>query len=227
MTIQNFAYLAPSIQFGVGAAEKIGEHITRLGGKNVLLVSDKGLEKAGLVDLLAGYIRQAGISVIAYTDIEPEPSVDSARACTEFARKAGCDLVVGLGGGSAMDSAKVVAALLGNEGDVMDYLGLNKIPKKGVPTILLPTTAGTGSEIGRGSLFYVPERKTKEAVFSNHMLTDLALIDPQLGVSAPPSVTAASGLDALCHAIESYTGKAANPLSKPFAELGKIGRAHV
>lgn len=220
MSIQSFAYLAPPIQFGVGAAEKIGEHITRLGGKNVLLVSDKGLEKAGLVDTLAGYIRQAGVSVIAYTDIEPEPSVDSARACCQFAREAGCDFVVGMGGGSAMDSAKVVAALLGNSGDVMDYLGLNKIPHKGVPTILLPTTAGTGSEIGRGSLFYVPERKTKEAVFSNYMLTDLALIDPHLGVSAPASVTAASGLDALCHAIESYTGRAANPLSKPAAELG-------
>jgi len=220
MNIQTFSFLAPQVVFGVKSAENIGEHITRMGSKHVLLISDRGLEKAGLVDQLSGWIRRANVAVTTYTDIEPEPSVHSARSCVQFAREAGCDLVIGMGGGSAMDSAKVVAALLGNDGDIMDYLGLNKIPHKGIPTILLPTTAGTGSEVGRGALFYVPERQSKEAVFSSYMLTDLALIDPVLAVSAPASVTAASGLDALCHAVESYTGRAANPLSMPFAELG-------
>ncbi|PKO14433.1 MAG: alcohol dehydrogenase [Chloroflexi bacterium HGW-Chloroflexi-10] len=220
MTIQAFSYLAPPIVFGVHSAEKIGEHIARLGASHVLLISDRGLEKAGLVDQLTSWIQKSGFSVTRYTDIEPEPSINNVRACVSFARSAGCDLVVGMGGGSAMDCAKVVAALLGNDGDIMDYLGMNKVPRKGVPTILLPTTAGTGSEIGRGALFHVPERNAKEAVFSAYMLTDLALIDPALGLSAPSSVTAASGLDALCHAIESYTGRAANPLSMPFAELG-------
>ncbi len=220
MTIQTFSFLAPPVVFGVKSAENIGEHITRLGARHVLVVSDRGLEKAGLVDQLCGWIRKANVAIRPYLDIEPEPSIHSVRACVDFARQAGCDLVVGMGGGSAMDSAKVVAAMLGNDGDIMDYLGLNKIPHKGVPTILLPTTAGTGSEIGRGSLFYVPERQSKEAVFSSYMLTDLALIDPVLALSAPASVTASSGLDALCHALESYTGRAANPLSMPFAELG-------
>lgn len=220
MTIQTFGFLAPPIVFGVKSAENIGEHLTRLGARHVLVVSDRGLEKAGLVDQLCGWIRKANVAITTYVDIEAEPSVHSVRACVDFARQADCDLVVGMGGGSAMDSAKVVAALLGNDGDIMDYLGLNKIPHKGVPTILLPTTAGTGSEIGRGSLFYVPERQSKEAVFSSYMLTDLALIDPVLALSAPASVTASSGLDALCHALESYTGRAANPLSMPFAELG-------
>ena len=220
MNMPTFSFLAPPIVFGVKSAESIAEHITRMGAKHVLLVSDRGLEKAGLVAQLSAWIKKADVAVTTYTDVEPEPSVDSARACVKFGRAAGCDLVVGLGGGSAMDSAKVVAALLGNDGDIMDYLGQNRIPRKGVPTILIPTTAGTGSEIGRGALFHVPERQTKEAVFSTHMLTDLALIDPALALSAPASVTAASGLDALCHAIESYTGRAANPLSMPFAELG-------
>jgi len=220
MNIQTFGFLTPQIIFGIKSAENISEHITQMGSKHVLLISDRGLEKAGLVDQLSGWIKKANGAVTTYTHIEPEPSVHSVRICVQFARQAGCDLVVGMGGGSAMDSAKVVAALLGNDGDIMDYLGLNKIPRKGVPTILLPTTAGTGSEIGRGALFYVPERQSKEAIFSSYMLTDLALIDPVLMVSAPASVTAASGLDALCHAIESYTGRAANPLSVPFAELG-------
>ncbi len=220
MILQTFSFLAPPVVFGVKSAENIGEHLTRLGARHVLVVSDRGLEKAGLVDQLCGWIRKANVAITTYTDIEPEPSIHSVRACVNFARQAGCDLVVGMGGGSAMDSAKVVAALLGNDGEIMDYLGQNKIPRKGAPTILLPTTAGTGSEIGRGALFYVPERQSKEAVFSSYILTDLALIDPILALSAPASVTASSGLDALCHALESYTGRAANPLSMPFAELG-------
>lgn len=220
MNMQTFSFLAPPVVFGIKSAENISEHINRMGAKHILVISDHGLKKTGLVAQLCAWIRKTDFSVETYTDIEPEPSTQSVRTCVEFARQSSCDLVVGMGGGSAMDTAKVVAALLGNEGDVMDYLGLNKLPRKGVPTILLPTTAGTGSEIGRGALFYVPERQTKEAVFSSHLLTDLALIDPVLALSAPASVTASSGLDALCHAIESYTGRAANPLSIPFAELG-------
>jgi len=220
MTIKTFSFLAPPIIFGIKSAENIGEHLTRLGARHVLVISDRGLEKAGLVNQLCGWICKANVAITTYVDIEPEPSIHSVRACVNFARQAGCDLVVGMGGGSAMDSAKVVAALLGNAGDIMDYLGLNKIPHKGMPTILLPTTAGTGSEIGRGAVFYVPERQSKEAVFSSYILADLALIDPLLALSAPASVTASSGLDALCHALESYTGRAANPLSMPFAELG-------
>ena len=220
MTIQTFSFLVPPVVFGVRTAESISEHLIRMGAKQILVISDRGLEKAGLVEQLCAWIRKADVSVTTYTDIEAEPSVHSVRKCVDFARQAGSDLVVGIGGGSVMDSTKVVAALLGSPGDILDYLGLNKVPSKGVPTILLPTTAGSGSEMSRGALFYVPERQSKEAVFSSNLLTDLALIDPALALSAPASVTAASGLDALCHAIESYTGLAANPLSMPFAELG-------
>ncbi|MEW6650989.1 MAG: iron-containing alcohol dehydrogenase [Chloroflexota bacterium] len=219
MPLTTFGFIAPPVVFGIKSAENIAEHIQRLAARRVLLISDRGLEKAGLVDQLSAWIGRADVPVVRYTDIEPEPSTSSVRACVTYARQADCNLVVGLGGGSVMDSAKVVAALLGNDGDIMDYLGINQVPRKGAATILLPTTAGTGSEIGRGALFYVPERQSKEAVISSHLLTDLALIDPMLALTAPPSVTAVSGLDALCHAIESYTGRAANPLSKPFAEL--------
>jgi alcohol dehydrogenase len=220
MSIQTFGFLTPQIVFGVKSAENIGEHVKRMGAKHVLVISDRGLEKAGLVDQLSAWIGKANIPVTTYTNIDPDPSVENVRNCVKFAREANCDLVVGMGGGSAMDCAKAVAALLGNEGDILDFLGQNRIPHKGVPTILMPTTAGTGSEIGRGALFYVPERKSKEALFSPYLLTDLALIDPVLGLTAPASVTAASGIDALCHAIESYIGRAANSISMPFAELG-------
>jgi alcohol dehydrogenase len=217
---QTYNLTVPPVVFGTDCAATIAAHIQRLGARSVLLVSDPGVAKAGLVDKLAGWIQAGGITVRTYTRVEPEPSVESARACTADARANRCEMIVGMGGGSAMDTAKTVAMLMGNAGDLMDYLGQNRVPRKGVPTILLPTTAGTGSEVGRGALFYVPERQAKESIFSPYLLTDLAMIDPALTVSAPASVTAASGIDALCHAIESYTSRSATPFSEPYAERG-------
>jgi alcohol dehydrogenase len=217
---QSYNLLVPPVTFGTDSAADIASHVKRLGAKSVLLVSDPGVEKAGLVARIAGWIEEGGVPVRTYSRVEPEPSVESARACTGYARANRCEMVVGLGGGSAMDTAKTVAMLLGNDGDLMDYLGQNRVPRKGAPLILLPTTAGTGSEVGRGALFYVPERQAKESIFSPYMLADLAIIDPRLTVSAPASVTAASGIDALCHAIESYTSRSATPFSEPYAERG-------
>ena len=116
-----------------------------------------------------------------------------------------------------MDTTKAVAMLLKNEGTVEDYLGNDLVQRRGVPTILMPTTAGTGSEITPNALFYVPSRRAKEAVVSLLIVTPVAMVDPVLTLSVPPSVTAATGMDALGHAIESDTGLNATPLSEPFA----------
>ena len=215
-----FNFLAPHVLFGSHTAEKLGEHLERLHASRVLLISDRGLEKAGLVAQVRTWASRPGITVETFTDVEPEPSVETVRRCAGAAAEGGFDAVVGLGGGSAMDVAKTAAMLLGNSGDVLDYIGQNRVPKKGVTSILLPTTAGTGSEVGRGALFYVREHNAKESIFSPYMLTDLALIDPVLTASCPPGVTAASGIDALCHAIESYTSLSATPLSEPYGERG-------
>ena len=218
--MNTFRFLAPSILFGTKSAETLAEHLKTLGASRVLIVSDRGLEKAGVLSKVCGWITQAGLSAESYSDIEPEPSLESVRTCMANARQSDFDAVVGLGGGSAMDVAKTVAMLLGNQGDILDYLGQNRVPHKGLPLILLPTTAGTGSEIGRGALFYVPEHNAKESIFSPHLLADLAIIDPALTISCPPHVTAASGIDALSHAIESYTNRNASPLTEPYAERG-------
>jgi len=154
---------------------------------------------------------------MSYVDVEAEPSTDSVAPCLDYARQAECDVVVGLGGGSVLDTTKAVAMLLKNEGTVEDYLGNDLVQRRGVPTILMPTTAGTGSEITPNALFYVPSRRAKEAVISPLIVTPVAMVDPVLTLSVPPSVTAATGMDALCHAIESYTGLNATPLSEPFA----------
>ena len=203
--------------FGSGCAETVGEQARKLGAKRALVISDQGIQKAGLVDHIQRWLNKTGISSMSYVDVEAEPSTDSVAPCLDYARQAECDVVVGLGGGSVLDTTKAVAMLLKNEGTVEDYLGNDLVQRRGVPTILMPTTAGTGSEITPNALFYVPSRRAKEAVISPLIVTPVAMVDPVLTLSVPPSVTAATGMDALCHAVESYTGLNATPLSEPFA----------
>ncbi len=205
------------VVFGSGAAETIGDHVRRLSSGRALLVSDAGLVSAGLVDQMVSWLTSTGIGVEKFVNVEPEPSINTARECLSFSRKSDIKVVIGMGGGSVMDVAKTVAALLGNDGDLEDYLGADKLPHPGYPAILIPTTAGTGSELGLGALFFIPERRAKEAVFSRYLQAKVAIIDPVLTLSTPPSPTAASGLDALCHAIESFTGRNAHPLADTFA----------
>src|SRR5450756_1854796 len=144
------------ITFGVGAAETVGAEAKRLGGSRAFVVSDAGLKKAGIVDQVASWLSSQGVSVSLYTDVEAEPSIQSVDACLAAAREAQCDLVVGVGGGSSMDTAKAVAMLMGNEGKAQDYLGTNLVKRRGAPSILMPTTSGTGAEITPNALFYVP-----------------------------------------------------------------------
>ncbi len=205
------------VVFGSGCVETVGEQAHRLGAKRALVISDQGIQKAGLVAQIESWLNKAGISSMSYVDVEAEPSIDSVAPCLDYARQAECDVVVGLGGGSVLDTTKAVAMLLKNEGTVEDYLGNELVKRRGVPTILMPTTAGTGSEMTRLALFYVPSRRAKEAVISSLIVTPVAMVDPVLTLSVPPSVTAATGMDALCHAVESYTGINATPLSEPFA----------
>jgi len=132
----------------------------------------------------------------------------------EAARRGKCDIVVGIGGGSAMDVAKAVAVLLPNRGKAQDYLGLNKVPGAGLPTIMVPTTAGTGSEVTFTAVFLRKNLNRKEGMNSPYLYPSLALLDPMLTLSLPPQPTAATGVDALCHAIESFTSVNASPMSE-------------
>ena len=133
------------------------------------------------------------------------------------ARKGKCDIVVGIGGGSAMDVAKAIAVLAANNGSAVDYLGLNKVPGPGLPTIMVPTTAGTGSEVTFTAVFVRQDLKKKEGMNSPYLYPDLALLDPVLTLTLPPVSTASTGIDALCHAIESFTSVNASPMSEMFS----------
>jgi alcohol dehydrogenase class IV len=149
-----------------------------------------------------------------FDKVEPEPRLELADEGAKIALKKKCDAVIGIGGGSAMDVAKAVSVLAANKGKAVDYLGLNKVPGPGLPTIMVPTTAGTGSEVTFTAVFIRKNLKKKEGMNSPYLYPDLALLDPQLTLSLPPGPTATTGLDALCHAIESYTSINASPMSE-------------
>jgi alcohol dehydrogenase len=209
--------LSTEIIFGSGCADIVGVRACQFGAKKVYLVSDQGLTRAGIVERAEGWLRAAGLDVVTYAQVEPEPTLDGTSLCVAQARQAEPQAVVGIGGGSVLDTAKVVAMLLRNPGGIEDYLGADRVAQRGVPLILLPTTSGTGAESTHNALFYAPARRAKEAVISPLIVPALAIIDPALTVSLPPAVTAATGMDALCHAIEAYTGLNSNPLTDPYA----------
>ncbi len=205
---------AKKIVFGRGAFQKLPEHIGEFSASRPLIIMDKQLAATGLKEQVEDLLKDGGLKGEIFARVDPEPKISLADEGAKLARKAKCDLVVGIGGGSAMDVAKAVAVLAANNGKAVDYLGLNRVPGPGLPKIMLPTTAGTGSEVTFTSVFVRPDLKKKEGMNSPYLYPELALLDPFLTVSLPPGPTASTGIDALCHAIESYTSINASPLSE-------------
>jgi alcohol dehydrogenase len=202
---------------GGGAADRVGEEAKRLGGTRALVITDQGVLKSGWVDKTMERLHQAGLKTMLFSEVMAEPHMDFLDATAGRVREGGADLVVGVGGGSSLDTAKMVACLLTNGGRVQDYFGIDQLPQRGLPMMMLPTTAGTGSEVTPNAIFTDTAAKLKKGVVSPFLLPDVAIVDPHLTVSCPPAVTAATGMDALTHAIESYTSVKATPLTDLYA----------
>lgn len=199
---------------GLGATQKIGYFLAQYGIGKVLIISDRTLEKVGTLDIVTGHIKKAGFSVDVFLDIHPEPHIEDFRKAQELVRQNNYIAIIGLGGGSSMDIAKIASALATNKGDVLEYcLGKCEIKQHGIPCILMPTTSGTGSEI---SPYVVTSADNKKLfIGSPFLLARIALVDPILTVSMPSTVTASTGVDALTHAIEGYIGKS-NAITETF-----------
>lgn len=196
---------AVSLVFGRDAVRQVGEITQRLGARRVLVVTDKMLVRAGLIDRVREPLAGAKIDLDVFDDGVAEPPISLADACIARAREARPDAVIGLGGGSNMDLAKITAAVITNGGAIRDYVGDDKIAKPTLPLICIPTTAGTGSEVSGASVLTDTEIHNKVGVLSNHLRPRVAIVDPLLTVSCPKKVTADSGIDALTHAIEAFT----------------------
>ena len=193
------------IRFGVGALDTLGDEANKLGAKRALVVTDPGVHKAGLVDPVKEQLSRANLSVEVFSEAEPEPTLPRLNAIAKELGKNSYDLLVGVGGGSSIDTAKGLSVLLAHGGNGQDYVGIEKVPGPGIPMFLLPTTAGTGSEVTKVAIFDDPEKGLKMGMVSHYLLAQLALVDPTLTYGCPPKITAAAGIDALGHAIESYT----------------------
>ena len=213
---KNFSFTgARKIIFGNGALETLAEHIHELKASRPLIVLDRNLSKTDLKGKVLDILGDGCLKATLFDQkVEAEPRLEVADEGVKAAQKGKCDVVVGIGGGSAMDVAKAIAVLAANNGRAKDYLGLNKVPGPGLPKIMIPTTAGTGSEVTFTAVFVRQNLKKKEGMNSPHLYPELAILDPTLTLSLPPVSTASTGIDALCHAIESYTSINASPMSE-------------
>lgn len=218
MSHKTFTITQPTrLVFGAGAIQGLADLVKEEGGSKPFLVVDPGLKKAGLLKKITDPLKKAKMDFEVYDKIDPEPGLKLADAGCKLAAKSGCDCVIGVGGGSAMDVAKAVSILLTNGGKAEDYLGLGKISKPGVPKIMVPTTAGTGAEVTFTAVFINEKTGSKGGMNGDPLYPDAALLDPELTVSVPPHITAATGIDAFTHAIEGYLSTQAHSISDMYA----------
>jgi alcohol dehydrogenase len=217
--MNNFSFVgAGEIHFGRGAIRQLPELAKRYSRDSVLVTLDPFFSKGALKADLAKQLKAVGLQPVFFDKLEAEPAPTSAEAGARLAGDKKCKLVIGLGGGSALDTAKAIAVLATNQGQVSDYVGLDRVPQAGLPTILIPTSAGTGSEVTFTAVFTNRKTKTKGGINSRFLFPTVALLDPELTLTLPPRITAQTGMDALTHAMEAYTSNKANPLSDLVAE---------
>ncbi len=209
-------YIPPVLIIGSGASEQVGEESRKLGVKQGLIVTDEVLLKLGILDNIQRALSQVKIQFTIYSGVFTEPTVEFVQDGLKTYKENGCDFLLAVGGGSAIDTAKAIAVMATNAGAIEDYQGLNKIPKGGAPLIAIPTTAGTGSEVTRYTIITDTKRDVKMLIGSPFLIPREAIVDPLLTLSMPRGLTAAVGIDALTHAIEAYVSVKAQPMSDIF-----------
>lgn len=207
-------YFIPTVNlFGPGCSEEVGEQAKLLGGKKALVVTDEHLHKIGMSKKIKKSLTDAGLKVAIFPGAEPNPTDINVHDGAEMWEKEGCDLLVSLGGGSSHDCAKGIGLVISNGGKIGDYEGVNKSANPFVPYIAINTTAGTASEMTRFCIITDTARKIKMAIVDWRVTPTVSMNDCELMLEKPPALTAATGMDALTHAIEAYVSTIANPLT--------------
>jgi 1,3-propanediol dehydrogenase/alcohol dehydrogenase len=203
--------------FGWGAVERVGQEAARLGKRAMLVTGRSSMRRTGTADRVTKLLSDAGVSTLLYDQIESDPGSKTIDAAAQVARSECCDLVIGLGGGSSMDAARAIAAVAASGGSILDHVRGKPIERPGLPLINMATTSGTASEITPVAVVTDEERQLKMGMKSPYWFSKVAITDPELTVSMPPEVTAATGLDALTHAVESYLSTGATAPSEGLA----------
>lgn len=213
-----FAFSVPQdIKFGWGALDELPAMASKTGASKAFIVSGPHLKKAGLVDRCSDKLKEAGISAVAFTETEGNPSTDTVDKASALFKESGAQIIVAFGGGSPLDVAKAVAVLGSYGGSITDYEGVGKVPGPVVPMIAIPTTAGTGSEVTSFSVITDHTRDYKLTVGSTYLLPSGVILDPELITSVPSKTAAYCGVDAMVHALEAYLSLASSPFSDMMA----------
>ena len=206
----------PRIVMGPGSIKTIGIEVKARSAKRVLIVTDKGVVAAGLLKSIEESFKAAKINYAVFDKVEPDPRYEIVADCVEMAKKTRAQLLVGIGGGSPMDITKTAAIMLTNKGPIGAYFGVNLVPKPGLPIILVPTTAGTGSEVTPIAILSDEGEKLKKGIVSPYLYPTISILDAELTLGLPPHVTAATGMDALIHGIEAFTSINATGITDMF-----------
>ncbi len=206
--------------FAEGAVEETASRVTELGAENPLVVTDPGIVRAGILDRVTSSLEKAGIPFDVFDEIEPNPRDTTILEGADLMEQVEADLVIGLGGGSPMDAAKAIAVMATNKGPLESYCGAgaDPWPVSPPPVIAIPTTAGTGAEVSGAAMVNLTAEQRKADIFGRSIQPAVAILDPLLTVGLPPRLTALTGIDALSHALEAYTGKYASPITDALAE---------
>lgn len=225
--LKSFRYSGPSdIFFGVDIHKQLGSTVRQLNGTRVFVITDPGVARAGILAEVLQVLKEDGIIAGSYDGVVPEPPIGSVQEVASRVKEEGYDLIIGLGGGSPMDVAKVVSVLQSNDDPIESMVGTGNVKKPGLPTITIPTTSGTGSEVTQIAIFTFEKEQTKKGIVSPYLFASAAVVDPVFTYGLPPHITAHTGMDALVHAIEAYLSLKANPMSDMFAldAIGYISR---
>jgi len=212
-------YTPKKILFGIDCVNKLSEEVKTLKANRPLLVTDRGVVEAGLLDCVSGVLKKASIDFVVFDKIEPNPTMPSVHEGADLYKSEKCDSIIALGGGSPMDAAKAIGVKATHEGDIIQYTRRGGKPVQDItpPLIAIPTTSGTGSEVTRFSVLTNPEEKIKMVIATPVITADVAIVDPALTRSMPTSITAFTGMDALTHAVESYISNKATTLTETLA----------
>lgn len=206
-------FLVPDVIFGVGVLSQVGQVVRRHGGVRVFVVSDRGVTDAGWTGEALGYLAGAGVSSELWLGVTPNPKDIEVESGCQAYLASGCDVLVAVGGGSCIDAAKAIAVLAGGGGRIADYAGVGKVTGPLPPTVMVPTTGGSGSDVSQFCVVTDTRRRIKVTIGARALVPDISVTDPQVLMTVPADITAYTALDVLSHAIESYVSKAANFLS--------------
>jgi len=206
-------FVAPEFIFGEGARLQSGRYARHLGARKVLLVTDKGVISAGWAEEIALCLKKEGLSCNIFSDISPNPRAEEVMKGAEIYREEGCNVIVSVGGGSPMDCAKGIGIVTSNKDHVLHFEGVDMVSIPCPPLICIPTTAGTSADVSQFAIITDMERKVKIAIISKAVVPDIALIDPLTLTTMDSYLSACTGMDALCHAIEAYVSNASSPVT--------------